>query len=313
MAGRRIAKPKPAPTGPERIPRRHQGWYRDRETGDRLRSVTTILNEGAPKEALIYWAGNLVAETAIERLPYLVRAARRPADRKEAYDWLRRAHTRKKDERKDVGSAVHKLIEAHILGEPVPAELLDDPEMRPYLEHFEQFITDYGVEFEASEMVVANPAEGYAGTLDYIVRSALIVHALNGMRVGGRLLVAEVWGMPPLDPAAPLMGDTKTGGELDVKGVYPEAALQMSSYRAATVCWLRDGTKVPMPSTQEVGVVLHLRPEGYRVIPVRCGSDVFATFRHVREVARWTRELSKDVVGEPITLPPPTPDLKETA
>lgn len=100
-----------------------------------------------------------------------------------------------------------------------------------------------------------------------------------------------------------LLGDTKTGGELGVKGVYPEAALQMSAYRKAGVAWLRDGTKVPMPATHDRGVVLHLRPEGYRVIPIACGDDVFAQFCIAQRAAEWVSGLSKTVVGEALALP----------
>jgi hypothetical protein len=278
--------------GEARIPRRAQGFYTDRITGDKLRSVTTILNQGSPKEALIHWAGNLVAETALDNLPALVRASRDPAVRKQAYDWLRRAHTRKKDERADIGSAVHKLIEAHILGEPVPDELVNNPEFRPYVEHFHHFIAEWDVTFTASEMVVANYDERYAGTLDYTLTSPLLTHALNA-------------------PAgAEFMGDTKTGGELDqrtydgaVKGVYPEAGVQMAAYRRAPYGWLRDGTRVARPLAHDVGVVLHLRPEDYRLYPVRCGDAEFAAFQSMREVAEFQTGPAKSVVGAALRVP----------
>jgi hypothetical protein len=278
--------------GIARIPKRSQGFYRDPETGDKLRSVTTILNQGVPKEALIYWAGNMVAECAIENLPLLVAASRSPQRRTDAYDWLRRAHTRKKDERADIGSAVHKLIEAHILEQPVPDELTDDPEMVPFLEHFWMAVADFDITFTASEMVVANPADGWAGTLDYMLTSPIIAKTLN------------------LPADTQFMGDTKTGGELDEvttagypKGVYPEAGLQMSAYRKGTVCWLRDGSKVPMPVTAEIGLVLHLRPQGYRIYPARCGADVYQKFLDAKQVAEWTTTLSKTVLGDSLTVP----------
>jgi hypothetical protein len=279
-------------TGAARIPKRSQGFYRDPETGDKLRSVTTILNQGVPKEALIFWAGNIVAECAIENLPHLVKASRSQQRRTDAYDWLRRAHTRKKDERADIGSAVHKLIEAHILEQPVPDELMDDPEMTPFLEHFWTAVADFDITFTASEMVVANPEDGWAGTLDYMLTSPIIASALG----------------LPVDTQ--FMGDTKTGGELDEitsagypKGVYPEAGLQMSAYRKGAVCWLRDGQKVPMPATAEVGLVLHLRPQGYRIYPAGCGDEVYAKFLHAKQVAEWTTALSKTVLGDPLTAP----------
>lgn len=286
-----MTKPRKAPapnaTGPDRIPKRNRlGWYVNPLTGERLRSVTTILNQGAPKPALPNWSANLTAETAIANLPYLVKSMLRPDERQAAYDWLRKAHLRKKDERAELGSAVHDIVEAKILGAPVPPSVLADPELRPFLLSFEAFVRDFEMTFEASEMVVANSEHGYAGTLDWLGRS------------------------PHLFGGALLMGDTKTGGELDVKGVYPEAAMQEAAYRAAKTAWLRDGTEVPFPEVHTTGIVLHLRPEGYRVYPVDCGPEVFAKFLNVYGVAEWTRVLSKSVVGEAIA-PPAVP--KEAA
>jgi hypothetical protein len=287
-AGRRSRKTKEQPTGADRIPRRSQGWYRDPlDTSVKLRSVTTILSQGYPKEALVFWAGNITAETALDNLPYLVRASLRPDERAEAYDWLRRAHTRKKDARAAVGSAVHTVIEAHVLGQPVPDELMNDEEVRPYLTNFLAFVNDWQVTFEASEMVVANYRDGYAGTLDYLLRSPRIATALN------------------VPAGTVFMGDTKTGGELDKKGVYAEAGLQMSAYAHAEVGWLRDGSKVPLPKVHDTGIVLHLRPEGYRPIPVACGAAEYAAFLHARDIAEFGRTTAKSVVGAPLTLPAP--------
>ncbi|MGI8333418.1 hypothetical protein ACRYCC_25995 [Actinomadura scrupuli] len=281
------------PVGPARIPRRSKaGFYKCHTTGAMLRSVTTVLNLGSPKESLIHWAGNLVAETAMAYLPRLVRASLHPATRKEVYDWLRRAHTRKRDERGDLGSAVHLIIESKILDQPIPAEIIEDPEMAPYIEHFEAFVREWQVTFKASEMVVANYDDEYAGTLDFTLDSPLFAEAL---------------GCPP---DTDVMGDTKTGGELDeltydggIKGVYPEAGVQMSAYRRAPYGWLRDGTRVPRPLCHDTGVVLHLRPEGYRLYPVRCGDDVYAAFLNIRKVADFQTGLAKNVVGKALTPP----------
>jgi hypothetical protein len=285
-AGRRKAAAKPAPTGADRIPQPSQGWYRDKVTGEKYRRVTTILEQGCSKgDALTIWAGNITAETAMANLPYLVSSSLHADARAEAEKWLKRAHHRKKDERADIGTAVHRLIEAHVLGTPMPEELLNDPEMRPYLRNFLRFVDEWQVTFEASEMVVGNRTFGYAGTLDYLLRSPLIAAKFQ------------------IPASAVLMGDTKTGGELDVKGVYPEAALQMSGYRHAEVAWLRDGSTVPMPATHSTGVVLHLRPEGYRLIPVVCDDRIFAAFRVIQQAADWSSGLSKTVIGSALTLP----------
>lgn len=286
-AGRRSQKS--APTGTDRIPKPSRGWYRVPGTDTRLRRVTTILAQGSAKgDVLSIWAANLVAEVAMANLPRLVSSSLHPEQRTEAYDWLRRAPLRKKDERADVGSAVHRLIEAHVLGQPMPDEVLFDEELTPYFSNFRRFVEEWEVTFEASEMVVGNFEHGYAGTLDYLLRSPRI---------------AAAFGVPA---TTVFLGDTKTGGELDVKGVYPEAALQMSAYRRAGVAWLRDGSTVPMPATHERGVVLHLRPEGYRLVPIDCGDEVFAAFRVTHQAADWASGLSKIVVGQALTLPAPS-------
>lgn len=280
--------------GAARIPKPHHGYYTDKTTGAKLRRVTSILENGTAggKERIIHWAGNTVAASAMQHLPALVRASRRPDTRAQAYDWLRRAHTRAKDERADIGGAVHDLIEAHILGTPLPEQLLADPDMAPFLHNFERFAAEWRVVFEASEMVVANYDLQYAGKLDYLLRSPVLAALLD------------------VPPETVFMGDTKTGGELDVtlddgspKGVYPEAALQMSGYRGCDIGWLRDGTKVPLPAIHDVGIVLHLRPEGYRVFPVRCGDDVFARFVGAIGMDVWQSIESKTVVGRPLEIP----------
>jgi hypothetical protein len=233
----------------------------------------------------VFWSANLTAADAFATLPTLVAASLYPAEKEAAYDWLRKGHIRKKEERGDIGTAAHDLVESHVLGTPLPEELLNDPEMAPYLDNFLRFVAEWEIEFEASEMTVGNFAHGYAGKLDYLFRSPLIAAALN----------------VPADTL--FLGDTKTGGELDEKGVYPEAGLQMSAYRRAEVCWLRDGTQLPMPKIHDVGIVLHLRPEGYRPMPLLCGDDVFDAFLHVQQVAEFKRVLAKSVVGEALTLP----------
>lgn len=282
---RRSAKPKSEPTGADRIPQPSQGWYRVPGTDIKLRRVTTILSQGFPKPQLVFWAANLTAADAFANLPRLVAASLNPAEKEEAYNWLRKGHIRKKDERAEIGGAVHDVIEAKVLGTPIPESFLSDEEIGPFIEHFLRFVQEWEIEFEASEMTVGNFTDGWAGKLDYLFRSRLIAHLLK------------------VPPQTLFIGDTKTGGELDEKGVYPEAGAQMSAYRRAEVAWLRDGTQIPMPKVHDVGIVLHLRPEGYRPMPLKCGDDVYEAFRHVQALAEFQRVLAKSVVGEALTLP----------
>lgn len=296
------AQPKKKDKGP--IPARQgNGYYADHATGDRLRSVTTILGGGVPKPALMFWSASTCTDCAIENLPLLVAASRFPEQLAELRSWILRAHTRKKDERAEVGSAVHKIVEARLLGTTPPAVIevngeewaIDGPELAPYIANFHRFEEEWKPRWTASEMVVANPEHGYAGTLDYTIGADGLI---------GEALAAQGWS---IDPALDLMGDTKTGGDWDrttsqghVHGVYPEAGLQMSAYRRAKVCWLRDGSRVPMPETNEVGIVLHLRPEGYRIYPARCGDLEYSYFRHAQMVDEWSSRIASAKADQPV-------------
>lgn len=257
------------------IRHKERGYYEDPQTGEHLRSVTTILNQGMSKIPLKYWAANHTAQVAMENLEFLNDSVGNARSEKVAYDWLRKAHVRAADTRADIGSAVHALIEADILGEPIAEGIVNDPNMQPYLRHFHQFVNDFKVTFHASEMVVANYTHGYAGTLDCIFSS------------------------PFIGDGKPRIGDWKTGGELDVKGVYAEAGLQSAAYRHAEKAWLRDGRKVRMPKTFG-GTIFHLRPEGLRVISVRCNQVMFEAFLTAKKNAEFVTDVAKTVVGKPI-------------
>ena len=180
--------------GAARIPRRSKaGFYKCHVTGQYLRSVTTILNQGSPKPALIPWAAGRTADLALSNVDYLVEATSSDEGRAEAYRWLRDAHVRIKDERADLGTAVHDIVEAKVLGEPIPESVLADPEMAPFAKPFEAFVSEWQVEFTAAEMVVANYTAKYAGKLDFMFRSPVL---------------SAQWGLPP---KTEYMGDTTFG------------------------------------------------------------------------------------------------------
>ena len=133
--------------------------------------------------------------------------------------------------------------------------------------------------FHAAEMVVANPAERYAGKLDAVLQ------------------------LPRLGPAL-VLTDWKTG-----KRVYDEAAMQCAAYRRATVGWLRDGTEVE-PIATERAIVVHIRPElhaktgGFRLYKLDTSDRVFESFLAARDLAyTWTRREKKAAVTV-LDLPP---------
>lgn len=257
------------------------GYYTHPATGERFMSVTTVLSRGIPKPALVHWASFEAAQCAVDNIPALVRA-RGESARIELRQWIQHAAERKRDTAADLGSLIHGIVEARVLGQPTP-ELTD--EQRPFVEAFDRFLDDWQPEFEASELVVANPGDGWAGTLDAIAR------------------------IPSLAPDLVVL-DWKTG-----KGTYGEAAIQLATYRRATIGWTKDGTEVPMPQTV-AGYVVHLRPahlpggepDGYALIPARTDDVMYQLFRSAQIIAAGVAKdgVVDTALADPVPVPVPT-------
>lgn len=251
-------------------------------------SVTTIIGNGLPKPALLPWGIKSVAVAAVsevDRLQAMVRASgddpcpcsgrchdekARCAPSCEALvsvvGWLKGSPYRQRDKAADLGSLVHARIESLILGQPEPSA---PPVARGFLEAFDAFVRDWHPTFEAAEFTVYNRGEHYAGTGDWLAR------------IPGHGLV---------------LGDQKTG-----KSIYSDVCLQLAAYRYAEFIGLPDGTEAPMPAADEC-MALHLRGDGtYALVPVDAGPEAFLSFKYVREVFRFTEDLAKRALGEPLT------------
>lgn len=261
--------------------RDHHGYYHLPD-GRALMSVTTVIEHGVPKPALVHWAAIEVARCAMDYLPRLLRA-RGPEQRNQAFQWLRRAAERRRDTAAILGSAIHDAVDAAILGAPWP-EPTD--EQRPYLDAFARFCDRWQPRWEASELVVANLTDSWAGKAD-----------------------AWMWiTLPDAGPAPVLvLADWKTG-----KQVHPEVGLQLAAYSRAEVAWLRDGTQVTPPRTGHA-VVVHLRPDkypksgGYRVRRVDITDRTYAAFLHAHATAtEWVTGHAANVLGPAYPEPPAT-------
>lgn len=250
-------------------------------------SVTTLIKGGLPSPALTYWAAKATAEFAVanhRQVSAMLEAVKLAKDDKgflrvtdpdavqSAIDWLKGSPWRERDRKGNVGTAVHAVAEAYVLGKAAPTVI---EEALPYVAQFEQFLADWNPKYELAEASVYNRALKYAGTLDAIM-------TVDGLNVTPtRLLV-----------------DYKTTGS----GVYPEAALQLAAYRNAEFIGMPDGSEQPMPQV-DGAAVLWLRPDGYDFIPVVADERVFRAFRYTMEVFRWAEELSKAVIGQPLPAP----------
>lgn len=253
-------------------PKRGRNGFYTLPDGTKCLSVTNVISKGVPKD-LLGWATWEVATLAVESVPRLVKV-RGATARREAVAWLKDAANRKRDVAADLGSIVHDLAEARVLGTPMPEPT---PEQSPFVGAFENFLADHEPVYHATEMTVANPEHGWAGR-------------------------GDGWAELPLLGEGIAVIDNKTG-----KNAYPEAALQLGAYRRATVGWLDDGTEV-VPPTAVRGYVLHIRPDkypdrGYALIPVDTSDEVYEFFRAAQRVAEWSMTRSKSVLGELVEVP----------
>lgn len=153
-------------------------------------------------------------------------------DRAEA-TWLAKgAPARERDAAAERGTAVHEIIAERIAGRPGVVTSAT----APYLCAFDRFVVERAPAFALSEQTVYNPTLGYAGTFDLLV------------------------GMGGVD----WLIDIKTG-----KGVYPEVAMQLAAYRAATHRLTESGQGGHFDVTGARMGALHLRGDGtYRLIEV---------------------------------------------
>lgn len=251
----------------------------------RLYGVTTLLSAGLPKDALIGWAAKVTAEYAVDNAQWIADsvAAGKGA---EVLDQVKKARWRRTKQAQARGTDVHTAAEALNLGQPVAVE----PHIEPYVDHYRRFLADHVPQFGAAEAPVYSLTWGYAGTLDAIA-------VLDGRRV-----VLDV-----------KTTDKRPDGSDGARPPYPEVALQLCAYARAELVGidpiremgqgrrryyvLEDpATCEPMPEI-EGAFALVISPYDYELRPVAIDDAVWETFLHVREVARWTIETSKSVIG----------------
>jgi hypothetical protein len=259
-------------------------------TGDPFVSVTTVLGATHGKQnVLVPWAARLAAEFAVDNAN-LVAATLAEDGRQTAVDLVKDQARLLREKKADVGKYVHAVAEALILWAASPdgtgtdialpdlpdhlvaADYDGDPldDVVDWMIHgFTGFVAAFNPTFEATEMVVFNPALKVAGTLDMIV-----VLRDVALTPDGRLLPA---------PGARLAVcvDIKTGKWLDVT-----MREQLAAYRRMREALMPMGDLVPMPAT-DAAAVLHLRPEyptGFRLMPVSPADDAKAWNRFRRAV-----------------------------
>ena len=225
-------------------------------------SVTTILAI-KDKPALVGWAKRETAACAVRNLDVLARMVQ-SGGAQAAVDWLKRIPDYQRDVSADLGTQVHAAAEAIARGEPVA---LSD-EVRPFVAAYTRdFLEVFTPRFLAIEAMVCSERYEYGGTADAFAE-------IDG----------EIW-----------LLDYKSGA-----GVYPDTALQLAGLaRAQFIGFPGDPTRHPVPAATRFGI-LHIRPEGARLLPVIVDRATVAAFLDARRLFGWDQGAAKTVIGQPI-------------
>jgi hypothetical protein len=242
--------------------------------GKSVPGVTTLIKGGLPAPALTYWAARSVAEFVADNAEQV--DSLRGMGRNSLVAALKETPWTARDQAGVRGTEVHALAEELIHGRPV-----DVPEhLLGYVESYVDFLDTIRPEPVLVEAMILNRTAWYAGRLDLVADLPATVAAQY----------------PQLGPR-PLL-DIKTA-----KGIYPETALQLAAYRYAEHYLDADGDEQPMADLGITGAAaIHVRADGWDLVPVRADDYVFKRFRHVAFVAGVTKEM-KEYVAPPLARP----------
>jgi hypothetical protein len=229
-----------------------------------LPSVTTVIGKTIDKSgAIAGWARRETAACAVRNLDMLVRMRETGGDAA-ATDWLKKIPDYQRDTAADVGSRIHALAEQINRGLE-PAVTPDDA---PFIDAYRAFLASFRPRFLAAEEMVVSLRHQYAGTLDCLA-----------------VIDGETW-----------LLDIKTG-----TGLYAETGLQLAGYASADFIG-RPGTpkRFRLPRATRFGVI-HVRPEGARLVEYDVDRGTFAAFLEARRLYAWQQGPAKTAVGAVVT------------
>ena len=269
-------------TSPKHAHETENGRYYTRPTdGREFVSVTNALSVGMAKYGLPLWYARLAAEYAIEHQGALM--ARSLTDRDGAIKEIKEAAERAKDEAANMGTRVHALAEAHLLGRTLVPED-GDHIARLFIDQYEKFLADFEIDLQrdvvATEMTVCNPSAGYAGTLDICLRLPL-----DGFLPGAAPKRVDDPERRPI-----WLIDIKSSLTRSATQCYPENPLQLTALKDCTEAWMPDDTIEPMPRPISGAAVLNLRQRSYELIPLPTTDAERKAFRAVATLAQWKHD-----------------------
>jgi hypothetical protein len=228
--------------------------------GQPVPGITTILNRGIPKPALIDWAGRETAGYAVDHWDELAELSISQRLQK-----LEKARFEARDTAAVRGTQIHAFADQLHAG----AEI-DVPEhLVGHVDAYLKFADDW----HADELLVEQPV--YHRTLRYAGTPDLVARLADG----------KLW-----------LLDWKTGG----KGIFPEHAIQLAAARYAefTIDPV-SGAELLMPKVDRCGCVW-LRADGYDLVPVAADAEAFEVFLWAKRMAGFMDESRERWVADAV-------------
>ena len=162
-----------------------------------------------------------------------------------------------------VGTLVHQYMESIAKGLALPEPT--DEDLAGFYDQCNRFMDDYRPIIVESEVTVYSRTWGFAGTADMI------------LEIGGRRYFCDI----------------KSG-----RSIWPEVGLQLAGYRNTDFIGRPDGTEDAIPECDDrLGLVLHVRPDGYEPRTVGIGGHVWQTFLSALDVFEWTHGGGDGTIG----------------
>jgi len=255
----------PSPTRRVNSGRSGHRYYLD---GSPVEGVTTIINGGVPKPALVGWAAREVAERVIARRKILTEL-----NDDEIMNILRNVPWEERDKAAVRGTEVHAYAARLARGETVDVPELLVGYVDAYRSWWEAWHPSEPVIVEAT---VINRQYRYMGTLDWL-------------------------------GAIPELGLTLLDVKTGKSGVFAETALQLAAYGNAETLVVGDEER-PMPGPIDTYAALWLTPDSWVFYPMDVGEAEFRAFLYAGGIHRWVKRRAGDkatdpVKGEELSLP----------
>jgi len=204
------------------------------------------------------------------------------ADPESAVQWLKKAPYEDRDAAGAKGTKVHQAFEEYLKAGTVPE--IDDLDVAKMVDDLVDMCGVYGIEWERSEQTVFNSEVGYAGTMDGIITIQF----------------------PGETERRRCVADIKTSRSANKA----EYALQLAALKYGATIVHDDGSEESMPETDEIGVILWVRPEqDPQILPAVLDDTTFQHFKFCVAMA-YAEKVADDRV---LFLPPlgdPTDDTK---